>query len=70
MKYCSNKDIDKLIRKLIRKGWKFRRGSKHGRLLDPTGSHVVIVASSPSDHRGYKNFVGELRRASEKTLQH
>lgn len=51
MKYCSNKEIDQLIRKLVRQGWSFRRGGKHGRL------------THPSDCRSLDNFRRDLRKA-------
>lgn len=64
MKYCSNKDINKLIRMLVRQGWRFKHGTKHGCLCDPSGSHGITVAKSPSDYRSYKNFICDLRRLS------
>jgi hypothetical protein len=63
MKYCSNKDIDKLIRVLIRQGWDFRRGGKHGRLAPPSGQPTMTVAKTPSDYRSLQNFRRDLRKA-------
>lgn len=63
MKYCSSKEIDQLIRKLVRQGWSFRRGGKHGRLTDPGGRLTLTVAKSPSDYRSLDNFRRDLRRA-------
>lgn len=63
MKYCSNKEIDQLIRQLIRQGWCFYRGSKHGRLTHPSGLPTLTVARSPSDFRSLDNFRRDLRRA-------
>jgi predicted RNA binding protein YcfA (HicA-like mRNA interferase family) len=63
MKYCAKKEIDQMIRHLIREGWRFRRGSKHGRLPHPTGWPTVTVAKSPSDHRSLQNFRRDLRCA-------
>jgi predicted RNA binding protein YcfA (HicA-like mRNA interferase family) len=62
MKYCSNKDIDQLIRQLIRQGWSFRRGGKHGRIIHPDGRQTLTVANSPSDYRSLRNFQRDLRR--------
>lgn len=61
MKYCSNKDIDQLIRKLVRTGWSFQRGRKHGRLTHPTGISTLTIANSPSDYRSLQNFRRDLR---------
>lgn len=64
MKYSSNKEIDHLIRKLLREGWEFRRGTKHGRLTHPSGWPTVTVAKSPSDWRSLRNLRRDLRHAS------
>lgn len=68
MKYCSNKEIDQMIRQLLRQGWRFRRGSKHGRLTHPSGWPTVTVASSPSDWRSLQNFHRDLRQARASIL--
>jgi len=63
MKYCSNKDIDQQIRQLVRQGWWFYRGSKHGRLTHPSGWPTITVAKSPSGCRSLDNSRRDLRRA-------
>lgn len=63
MKYCSNKEIDRLIRQLVSQGWGFRRGSKHGRLTHPSGWPTLTVSRSPSDCRSLQNFRHDLRGA-------
>lgn len=64
MKYCSNNEIDALIRQLVRQGWRFHRGGKHGRLTHPGGRPTVTVAKSPSDFRSLENFRRDLRKAT------
>ena len=63
MKYCSNKDIDQLIRHLVYQGWRFRHGSKHGRLSHPSGRPTLSVPTTPGDHRSFHNFRRDLRNA-------
>lgn len=63
MRYCSNKEINYLIRELLREGWSFRRGSKHGRLTSPGGWPTLTVAKTPSDCRSLQNFRRDLRKA-------
>lgn len=63
MKYCSNKEINQLIHQLVRSGWCFYRGSKHGRLTHPNGWPTLTVAKSPSDFRCLQNFRRDLRYA-------
>lgn len=49
MKYCSNKEIDRIVRRLISQGWLFRQGGKHGRLTQPDGQQTLTIAKSPSE---------------------
>jgi hypothetical protein len=67
MKYCSNKDTDQLIRKLVREGWVFKVGKKHGRLQAQSGS-IVTVAKTPGDRRSFENFRRDLRRIMAQTI--
>lgn len=63
MKYCSRKEMNQLIRQLVRQGWSFHRGGKHGRITHPGGWPTVTVAKSPSDYRSLDNFRRDLRKA-------
>jgi hypothetical protein len=63
MKYCANKDFNMLVMQLVKEGWAFRRGSKHGRLISPDGGPVLTVPNSPSDHRALQNFRRDVRHA-------
>ena len=60
-KYSSDKDISKLVRQLIRQNWYYRAGKKHGKIISPFGCSVV-VPSSPSDYRAFKNFYQDIQR--------
>lgn len=64
MKYSSNKELDQLIRQLVRQGWRFRHGGKHGRITHPDGRPTMTVAKSPSDSRSFHNFRRDLRKAT------
>ncbi len=61
MKFSSNKDIDKEVLELIRKGWQFEQRRKHGRLYRPDGKRCVVFAKTPSDHRSLQNFRRDVR---------
>ncbi|HBO52384.1 MAG TPA: hypothetical protein DD471_10410 [Planctomycetes bacterium] len=56
--------MNALIRKLVRQGWRFHRGGKHGKLTHPGGRPTVTVAKSPSDFRSLENFRRDLRKAN------
>ena len=64
MKYSSQKDINKVIRALVREGWSFRRGSKHGPLRTPSGSDTVTVSVTPSGRNAFKIFYGNVKRVA------
>jgi len=64
MKYCSSKEIDGLVKQLVRQGWAFSRGKKHGRLRPPNGHSALTVPSTPSDCRALLNFKRDLRHVA------
>ena len=63
MKYCASKDINRLVKCLIRNSWLFRRGGKHGRLSPPDGRANLSVPSTPSDYRAFLSFRRDVRQA-------
>jgi hypothetical protein len=63
MKYCTNKEINNIVRDLVRHGWLFQWGGKHGRLQHPQGHPVITVPKSPSDRRASLNFSCDIKRA-------
>lgn len=62
MKYCSCKKINALVKDLVRSGWVFFRGSKHGRLHEPSGKATLTVPGSPSDRRAFLNFRRDVQQ--------
>lgn len=68
MRYSGCKEIDDLVRSLVRVGWIFRRGRKHGQIKSPDGKAIVTVPSTPSDWRSSMNFKGDLRRSGAQVL--
>ena len=61
MRYCRDKQINKLVADLVREGWHFSRG-RHGKLRNPFGTEFVTIASTPSDHRAFQNLRHDIRR--------
>lgn len=62
MKYCRSQEINTLVRQLVRQGWHFSRGRKHGRLRAPDGRGALTVPGTPSDRRAWMNFRRDVRR--------
>ncbi len=62
MKYSKCKDIDRLVSRLIRTGWCYKRGTKHGRLYSPSGKLYITVSTTPGCSRSYPNFRSDVRR--------
>jgi hypothetical protein len=64
MKYSSSKEINTLVKSLIRVGWKYFRGTKHGRIRAPSGYPTLTIPNTPSDYRASMNFKQDVRRVS------
>ncbi len=63
MKYSADKEIHNLVSKLVKQGWLFFWGSKHGRLRHPLKRVTLTVPSTPGDYRSVRNFHSDIRRA-------
>lgn len=63
MRYCSDKDVDRLVGEMVRAGWRFDRG-RHGKLRHPSGVGFITIPKTPSDHRTYLNVRRDIRRLS------
>jgi hypothetical protein len=49
--YCSDKDVNKFVKSLIKQGWTYTKGKKHGKLSADFTDLTVTISSSPSDRR-------------------
>ena len=47
MQYCSDKDMNQLVKRMVRTGWIFEHG-KHGKLRHPAGIGFVTFLRTPS----------------------
>ena len=61
-KYSNDKDIQKLICRLVKQDWQFRRRKKHGSIFSPTGKRFT-VPGTPSDKRAFKNLNKDIQRS-------
>lgn len=52
-----------MVKVLVREGWLFCRGGKHGKLRGPSGKLTLTVPNSPSDHRAFLNFKRDVHHA-------
>ncbi len=66
MKYCKNKDMNRMIRHEIKEGARFLSGRKHGKLLLSNGA-LLVVSKSPSDWRAHRNARARLRALKNDT---
>ncbi len=66
-KYSSDKELNKLIRKLVASGWVYVRRRKHGLLRSPDRCFQTTVPGSPSDYRAYLNFKQDILRVANKS---
>lgn len=61
-RYSSSKEIQKLVRRLLRDGWTFERGGRHGRIHHKQAHGFVAVPGTPGDHRSFLNFAKAVQR--------
>lgn len=61
-RYSSNKQINSLVKALIKQGWSFHWGGKHGRLTSPNREKTITVPKTPSCRRAAVNFTKDLIR--------
>lgn len=59
-RYSKDQTINGLVKELVGKGWCFKQGRKHGKVIAPHG-RVLTVPSTPSDWRAALNFKRDLR---------
>jgi hypothetical protein len=57
------KAVDTLVKKAWDQGWWcITAKNSHLKLYSPDGEHIVILPSSPSDHRGIRNAMLLLKK--------
>lgn len=63
MSTSMRKQIEGIMESLERQGWKVRSGAKHWVVYPADKSQSpVVVPKNPSDPRGVKNVISELRK--------
>lgn len=46
---------------LVRRGWYYRHGKKHGKLVHPNGKFFLTIPKTPGDWRAARNFQRDIR---------
>ena len=60
---ASKKDTKELLKEAEGQGWRIEKTKGgHWRVFSPDGAGIVYVASTPSDHRGFKNTIAKMRQ--------
>ena len=62
MRYSKCKKINACLKKLEAAGFIIGHGSKHGKVLTPSGRLFATFSITPSDKRAALNFIAEIRR--------
>lgn len=62
-KYSTDSYINGMVKQLVKNGWCFERGSKHGKVIAPQRAAILTVPTSPSDWRASRQFRADLRRS-------
>jgi hypothetical protein len=64
--YSKNKDVAEFVRQLIKTGWRYQMGGRHGKLTSPMGKSLPVPCS-PSDRRAFLNFKRDIRKLENLT---
>src|SRR6266850_1288769 len=65
-----NSDLNRVIKNAESQGFRyFKSTSGHHQLYAPNGHDIVTTSGTPSDHRGFNNFMADLRRAGYMEMQ-
>ena len=63
MKYSKNKEINNLVRRLLKKfGFEVKSKNNHLKLWNDAKKVTIIVPQTPSDGRAVLNFFADVRR--------
>ncbi|PPI78615.1 hypothetical protein DXI23_19595 [Marinobacter flavimaris] len=62
MRFSSDKDIHLFAKHLVRHGWVFKQGKKHGKLLAPKSKGMVVIPSTPSKRRALQEMMATVSR--------
>jgi predicted RNase H-like nuclease len=69
MRFSRDKDVNRLVCELVREGWRYRRGGKHGKLFSPETTGFLTIPGSPSDHRTLRNMRSDVQKLRAKSPQ-
>lgn len=61
MHYSNDKNIASYVRRLVRAGWRYQMGGRHGKLISPAGRRIPVPCT-PGDFRAFDNFKRDIRR--------
>ncbi|MDB2386491.1 hypothetical protein N9W21_04020 [Shewanella sp.] len=64
-KYSNNKEINSLVKRLIKNGWQILNRKKHALLIAPSGKRMPIP-STPSDYRAWYNFSHDIKHINSR----
>lgn len=56
-----DKDVSKVVRGALSRGWSYEQGRKHAKLTSP-GGHLVSLSVSPSDCNAAHNVRRDVER--------
>lgn len=65
-----NSDLEKVRRKAEEQGWRYRRTEGgHHQFYSPDKETIVTAAGTPSDQRGWLNFLADMKRGGFRSAE-
>jgi hypothetical protein len=68
-RYSTDKDVQRVVADLVRRGWRFESGRKHKKVFPPNSGRFVAFSASPSCHHALEQFSRDIKRL-EKEINH
>lgn len=63
-KYSTDKNIDSLVRDLLKENWQPTKRKRHWQVVSPKGKALTIPLT-PSDGRAFMNFRSDIKRVKQ-----
>ncbi len=65
-RFSTDKEINSIVRKLLRSEWSYKQGRKHGRLLHSDGKRSLTISCTPSDKNAARGLLRDLKKIEAK----
>ncbi len=65
-RYSTDKEINSIVRRLLRADWSLKHGRKHHRLVHLDGRRSLTISCTPSDKNAARGLLRDLKKSNGK----